>query len=96
MSSAAWASGHRGPLTVNDDFAVLDDPFEQEAFTAVVEGEVARRESVLVVQGMYCAACADAVEASLSLSALPGAGAGRCPPRRGPPEEREDDWPGEI
>ncbi len=65
MSSAAWASGHRGPLTVNDDFAVLDDPFEQEAFTAVVEGEGARRESVLVVQGMYCAACADAVEASL-------------------------------
>lgn len=65
MSSAAWASGHRGPLTVNDDFAVLDDPFEQEAFTAVVDEDDPRRESVLVVQGMFCAACADAVEAAL-------------------------------
>ena len=65
MSSAAWASGHQGPLTVTDDFAVLDDPLEQAAFTAVVEGEGARRESVLVVQGMFCAACADAVESAL-------------------------------
>jgi Cu2+-exporting ATPase len=65
MSSATWARGHRGPLTVDDDFAALDDPIEQDAFTAVVDSDGARRESVLVVQGMHCAACADAVEAAL-------------------------------
>ncbi|MGC4395957.1 heavy metal translocating P-type ATPase [Hydrogenophaga sp. T2] len=68
MSSATWLSDHRGPLTVNDDFAVLDDPVEQSAFTEAVEAEGActgQRESVLVVQGMYCAACADAIEGAL-------------------------------
>ncbi len=65
MSSATWARGHRGPLTVDDDFAALDDPIEQDAFTAVVDSDGARRESVLVVQGMHCAACADAVESAL-------------------------------
>lgn len=70
MNSAAWAAGHRGPLTVTDDFAVLDDPIEQQAFTAEVQAAHARRESVLVVQGMHCAACADAVEAALD--GLPG------------------------
>jgi Cu2+-exporting ATPase len=57
---------HRGPLTVTDNFAVLDDPVEQQAFTERVstpQGEVA--ESVLLVQGMYCAACADTVEGAL-------------------------------
>ena len=61
-----WLGEHRGPLTVTDDFAVLDDPIEQQAFTERVstpEGEVA--ESVLLVQGMYCAACADTVEGAL-------------------------------
>lgn len=61
-----WLGEHRGPLTVTDDFAVLDDPIEQQAFTervATPEGEVA--ESVLLVQGMYCAACADTVEGAL-------------------------------
>lgn len=71
MTTATWASGHRGPLTVTDDFAALDDPIEQDGFTAPVEGEgVTQRESVLVVQGMHCAACADAVEAALD--GLPG------------------------
>lgn len=67
MNTATWASGHRGPLTVTDDFAALDDPIEQDGFTApvVAEGHAPQRESVLVVQGMYCAACADAVESAL-------------------------------
>jgi Cu2+-exporting ATPase len=66
MSSVTWAGNHRGPLTVTDDFAVLDDPVEQDAFTTPVdEAGQSRRESVLVVQGMHCAACADAVEAAL-------------------------------
>lgn len=62
---------HRGPLTVTDDFAVLDDPVEQQEFTQYQEGEGGRTaESVLMVQGMYCAACADAVECALQ--DLPG------------------------
>ena len=66
-----WLGDHRGPLTVTDSFAVLDDPVEQEAFTQRIEqtdGDVA--ESVLMVQGMYCAACADTVESALQ--GLPG------------------------
>lgn len=62
---------HRGPLTVNEDFLVLDDPLEQRDFTELKEedGEVVA-ESVLLVQGMYCAACADTVECALQ--GLPG------------------------
>lgn len=63
-----WLGQHRGPLTVDDDFGVLDDPLEQQVFTQPVEGDgpsSGLRESVLVVQGMYCAACADTVEAAL-------------------------------
>lgn len=57
---------HRGPLTVEDDFSVLDDPVEQQEFTQPCGGDgPALCESVLMVQGMYCAACADAVESSL-------------------------------
>ncbi|QCB45108.1 cation-translocating P-type ATPase [Hydrogenophaga sp. PAMC20947] len=57
---------HRGPLTVTDSFAVLDDPVEQRDFTeyAEVDGRPLA-ESVLMVQGMYCAACADTVECAL-------------------------------
>lgn len=62
---------HRGPLTVADDFAVLDDPVEQQDFTEYQEGEGGRMaESVLMVQGMYCAACADTVECALQ--GIPG------------------------
>ncbi len=65
-AAAPWG-GHRGPLTVDDDFSVLDDPLEQRDFTLPVEGaDGAAQESVLMVQGMYCAACADAVEAALA------------------------------
>jgi Cu2+-exporting ATPase len=62
---------HRGPLTVTDNFAVLDDPVEQRDFTeyADVDGQPLA-ESVLMVQGMYCAACADTVECALQ--DLPG------------------------
>ncbi|MCS6810200.1 MAG: cation transporter, partial [Tepidimonas sp.] len=61
-----WA-GHRGPLTVQDDFRILDDPLEQRDFTEVHEhGGHTVCESTLVVQGMYCAACADTVEAALA------------------------------
>ncbi|MDO9134422.1 cation-translocating P-type ATPase [Hydrogenophaga sp.] len=66
-----WLGDHRGQLTVTDNFAVLDDPVEQETFTQRIEladGDVA--ESVLMVQGMYCAACADTVESALQ--GLPG------------------------
>jgi len=57
---------HRGPLTVTDSFAVLDDPVEQREFTEFAEedGRSCAR-SVLLVQGMYCAACADTVESVL-------------------------------
>lgn len=62
---------HRGPLTVTDDFTVLDDPVEQQEFTQVVEQDgQTLAESVLLVQGMYCAACADTVECALQ--DLPG------------------------
>jgi P-type Cu2+ transporter len=61
---------HRGPLQVEDDFAVLDDAVEQGEFTrpsAVATPDGAQAlESVLVVQGMYCAACADTVESALA------------------------------
>ena len=62
---------HRGPLDVDDNFAVLDDPVEQREFTefAEVDGQQ-MAESVLMVQGMYCAACADTVECALQ--DLPG------------------------
>lgn len=75
MPDAATDNGlfgaHRGPLTVTDNFAVLDDPVEQRDFTeyADVDGH-AVAESVLMVQGMYCAACADTVECALQ--DLPG------------------------
>lgn len=62
---------HRGPLTVGDDFCVLDDPVEQQEFTEYTEdGGHTVAESVLMVQGMYCAACADTVECALQY--LPG------------------------
>lgn len=67
---------HRGPLQVEDDFAVLDDPVEQGEFThsaptlpstpGHAQNTTGVLESVLVVQGMYCAACADTVEAALA------------------------------
>lgn len=61
----------QGPLTVTDDFLVLDDPVEQQAFTRFIDHEGRRlAESVLMVQGMYCAACADTVEEAVS--DLPG------------------------
>lgn len=60
-------AGHRGLLEVHDDFRVLDDPLEQRDFTEVrEEGGRTICESTLVVQGMYCAACADTVEAALA------------------------------
>jgi Cu2+-exporting ATPase len=66
---------HRGPLTVTDNFDVLDDPVEQQDFTTFTDSDAntdgrAQAESVLMVQGMYCAACADTVESSLQ--GLPG------------------------
>ncbi|WP_439518767.1 heavy metal translocating P-type ATPase [Hydrogenophaga sp.] len=70
-ASTDWLGTHRGPLTVTDDFSVLDDPEEQNAFTEMAEeGGQRLAESVLVVQGMYCAACADTVESALQ--DLPG------------------------
>lgn len=68
---ASWLGEHRGPLNVTDNFAVLDDPIEQREFTEFndVDGYT-EAESVLMVQGMYCAACADTVESALQH--LPG------------------------
>ncbi len=66
--TGGWLLGrHRGPLTVTDDFSVLDDPVEQQDFTqdCEVQGRQAC-ESVLLVQGMYCAACSDAVESAVT------------------------------
>ncbi len=61
-----WFGEHRGPLEVTDDFAVLDDPVEQREFTEFSEEDgQSRADSVLLVQGMYCAACADTVESVL-------------------------------
>ena len=66
-----WGEGHQGPLTVDDDFASLDDNVEQSAFTQLADvtlpdGSTRQQAcSVLVVQGMYCAACADAVTAAV-------------------------------
>lgn len=70
-ASTGWLADHRGPLTVTDDFSVLDDPLEQQDFTQAceVDGQ-ALSESVLMVQGMYCAACSGAVESALD--GLPG------------------------
>ncbi|MFN4103728.1 MAG: heavy metal translocating P-type ATPase, partial [Tepidimonas sp.] len=66
LLAGVWG-GHRGPLTVDDDFRVLDDPLEQRDFTEVrEEGGRTVCASTLVVQGMYCAACADTVEAALA------------------------------
>jgi P-type Cu2+ transporter len=67
-AGSGWPFGrHRGPLTVNDDFGVLDDPVEQQDFTqpCEVDGHPCA-ESVLLVQGMYCAACSEAVESALA------------------------------
>jgi P-type Cu2+ transporter len=68
---SSWLGEHRGPLKVTDNFAVLDDPIEQREFTEFndVDGHTVA-ESVLMVQGMYCAACADTVEGALQH--LPG------------------------
>ncbi len=49
-----------------DELQLLDDPDEQPTFTRTVrEGGRELSESVLVVQGMHCAACADTVETTL-------------------------------
>ncbi len=67
----SWLGEHRGPLTVTDNFAVLDDPVEQREFTEFTDTDgQSTAESVLMVQGMYCAACADTVENALQH--LPG------------------------
>ena len=64
--AASLFGAHRGPLTVNDNFDVLDDPVEQQDFTTFTDADgQAQAESVLMVQGMYCAACADTVECAL-------------------------------
>lgn len=56
----------KGPLQVNDDFSVLDDPVEQQEFTEFVDIDGRQvAQSVLMVQGMFCAACADTVEGAL-------------------------------
>ncbi len=48
------------------DLRLLDDADEQQAFTQTVrEGARGLAESLLVVQGMHCAACADTVETTL-------------------------------
>lgn len=60
-----------GQLDVTDDFSALDDPEEQRAFTELPDtSRSGAAESLLVVQGMYCAACADTVETALK--AQPG------------------------
>lgn len=65
-SSAVNTDLPRGPLKVDDDFLVLDDPIEQKDFTRYTEVDGRRvAESVLMVQGMYCAACADTIENAL-------------------------------
>ena len=70
-SGPSLFGAHRGPLQVTDNFSVLDDPVEQQDFTEVVEVDGrSLAESVLLVQGMYCAACADTVECALQ--DLPG------------------------
>ncbi len=62
---------HRRPLTVVDNFDVLDEPVEQRDFTTFCDADdPGSAESVLMVQGMYCAACADTVECALQ--ELPG------------------------
>lgn len=67
VSSPAGVVGPLGPLTVDDDFRVLDDPLEQRDFTQARDNDGRTvRESVLMVQGMYCAACADTVESTLA------------------------------
>lgn len=69
--AGAVFGAHRGPLVVTDDFSVLDDPVEQRDFTEFTESDGQTvAESVLLVQGMYCAACADTVECALQ--GLPG------------------------
>jgi len=88
---------HRGPLVVDDDFRVLDDPVEQQTFTQVVDdGGQLLCESVLMVQGMYCAACADTVEDALSgrpgvVSAQVHAATRRLTVRWNPAETRVSD-----
>jgi len=63
---ATFSERPRGPLTVTDNFAVLDDPIEQREFTQFAEIDGRRMaQSVLMVQGMFCAACADTVEDAL-------------------------------
>ncbi|MDO9149214.1 MAG: cation-translocating P-type ATPase [Hydrogenophaga sp.] len=56
---------------MTDNFGVLDDPVELREFTdfSDVDG-TPTAVSVLMVQGMYCAACADTVESALQH--LPG------------------------
>ncbi len=66
-AAASWLANHRGALEVRDDFRALDDDEEQATFTVPISGQPgALCESRLVVQGMYCAACADAVEAAIA------------------------------
>jgi Cu2+-exporting ATPase len=61
-----FAERPKGPLNVTDNFAVLDDPVEQTEFTQFADIDGKRMaQSVLMVQGMYCAACADTVEGAL-------------------------------
>lgn len=72
MNSPFSLQEHRGLLDVQDDFRSLDDPTELETFTQTLESDDQPQMclSNMVVQGMYCAACADAVEAAVR--AIPG------------------------
>lgn len=51
----------------NDDLAVLDDPFEQQASTRWETDRAGRRvaETSLLLDGMHCAACAGIIESAL-------------------------------
>lgn len=62
---------HRRPLSVTDNFEVLDDPVQQQDFTTFHDADgPASAESVLMLQGVYCAACADTM--GCALLGLPG------------------------
>jgi Cu2+-exporting ATPase len=62
----ASASTLAAPPAAELSAAVWDDPLEQARFTrreAAADGEIA--ESVLLIDGIYCAACAPTIEAAL-------------------------------
>ena len=66
MSARSVITQPLSPPTVPDRFSAVDDPDELAQFARPVAGEEGRREVILAIDGIHCAACSVAIEQALA------------------------------